>query len=185
MPRDSWDSWDEDGTPHPLALRRTGRSEQEPDRLPEVRELEVLGWEPAPEDTLWVFLPYVWPPADRTWIPDRSTHWAVETRLDGHGHITGVEAAPLADPDLHDLDREAEEALAALGLPRRPPGRLWLLRPPGSHPTLGAVLDHLRALARERGVEVRPSAAFLALVRAELASQAAGSGSGSESDTEG
>lgn len=134
MARDSWDSWDEDGTPHPLALRRTGRSEQEPDRLPEVRELEVLGWKPAPEDTLWVFLPYVWPPADRTWVPDRSTHWAVETRLDGHGHITGVEAAPLADPDLHDLDREAEEVLAALGLPRRPPGRLWLLRPPGSLP---------------------------------------------------
>ncbi|WP_406183863.1 DUF5956 family protein [Streptomyces sp. NBC_01006] len=176
---DSWASWDEDGTPHPLALRRTGRSEQEPDRLPEVRELEVLGWEPAPEETLWVFLPYVWPPAARTWIPDRSTHWAVETRLDGHGHITDVEAAPLADPDLHDLDREAEEGLAALGLPRRPPGRLWLLRPPGSLPTLGAVLDHLRAVAQERGVEAAPSADFLALVRAELASLAAES----ETDT--
>lgn len=122
-------SWDEDGTPHPLALRRTGRSEQEPDRLPEVRELEVLGWEPAPEDTLWVFLPYVWPPASRTWIPDRSTHWAVRTGLDGHGHITDVEAAPLADPDLHDLDWEAEEVLTGLGLPPRPQGRLWLLRP--------------------------------------------------------
>ncbi|MFJ3173060.1 DUF5956 family protein [Streptomyces roseus] len=172
MARDSWDSWnswDEDGTPHPLALRRSGRSEQEPDRLPEVRELEVLGWEPAPGETLWAFLPYVWPPAARTWIPDRSTHWAVETRLDGHGHITGVEAAPLADPDLHDLDREAEEVLARLGIPPRPPGRLWLLRPPGSFPTVGAVLDHLRALARERGVEVSPSPDFLSLTRAELA----------------
>ncbi|WP_053787787.1 MULTISPECIES: DUF5956 family protein [unclassified Streptomyces] len=174
----SWDSWDEDGTPHPLALRRTGRSEQEPDRLPEVRELEVLGWEPAPEDMLWVFLPYVWPPAARTWIPDRSTHWAVETRLDGHGHITAVEAAPLAERDLHDLDWEAEEVLTELGLPHRPPGRLWLLRPPGSLPTVGAVLDHLRAVAEERGVEVRASAEFLALTRAELAALAAGSGSG-------
>ncbi|WP_405756405.1 DUF5956 family protein [Streptomyces sp. NBC_00073] len=167
-------SWDEDGTPHPLALRRTGRSEQEPDRLPEVRELEVLGWEPAPEDTLWVFLPYVWPPASRTWIPDRSTHWAVRTGLDGHGHITDVEAAPLADPDLHDLDWEAEEVLTGLGLPPRPQGRLWLLRPLGSFPTVGAVLAHVTAVARERGVEARPTADFLALTRAELDSMADG-----------
>lgn len=172
----SWGSWDEGGTPHPLALRRSGRSEQEPDRLPEVRELEVLGWEPAPGETLWAFLPYVWPPAYRTWIPDRSTHWAVETRLDGHGHVTDVEAAPLDDPDLRDLDREDEEVLRALGLPPRPPGRLWLLRPPGSLPTVGAVLDRLREAARERGVEATPSADFLALVRTELAALAAESG---------
>ncbi len=137
----------------------------------------MLGWEPAPEDMLWVFLPYVWPPAARTWIPDRSTHWAVETRLDGHGHITDVQAAPLAEPDLHDLGWEAEEVLTELGLPHRPPGRLWLLRPLGSLPTVGAVLDRLRAVAEERGVEVRASAAFLALTRGELAALAAESGS--------
>ncbi|MFD6939005.1 DUF5956 family protein [Streptomyces goshikiensis] len=168
-PWDEAGSWDEDGPPHPLALRRTGRSEQEPDRLPEVRELEALGWEPAPEELAWVFLPYVWPPADRTWIPDRSTHWAVDTRLDGHGHVTGVEATPLAEAELHDLDRETEELLDALGLPHRPPGRLWLLRPVGPYPAVGAVLDHLRAVARERGIEFRASPELLSLTRAELA----------------
>ncbi|MFG2991014.1 DUF5956 family protein [Streptomyces sp. NPDC048257] len=162
-------SWDEDGTPHPLAQRRTGRSELEPDRLPEMRELEVLGWEPAPEDLRWVFLPYVWPPASRAWIPDRSTHWAVDTSLDGHGHITGVECAPLAEPDLRDLDREADEALAELGLPPRPRGRLWLLRPVGPFTTVGAFLEHLDALAESRAVEPRPSAAYLALARSVLA----------------
>lgn len=166
-------SWDENGTPHPLALRRTGRSEQEPDRLPEVRELEVLGWEPAPEGAEWVFLPYVWPPAARTWIPDRSTHWAVDTVLDGHGHITDVRAAPLPEPDLHDLDREAEEALAALGLPPRPPGRLWLLRPVGGLPSVDAVLDRLRTTARSRGVPPSPTPAFLHLTQEELSSLAA------------
>ncbi|MFJ9644145.1 DUF5956 family protein [Streptomyces sp. NPDC101206] len=166
-------SWDEDGTPHPLARRRSGRSEQEPDRLPEVRELEVLGWEPAPEEAAWVFLPYVWPPQARTWIPDRSTHWAVDTLLDGHGHITGVHAAPLPDPDLHDLDRETDEAVAALGLPPRPPGRLWLLRPVGPHTTVGGVLEHLRAVAAGSGVEVAASGVFMELVRAELAALAA------------
>ncbi|WP_308363155.1 DUF5956 family protein [Streptomyces sp. ISL-86] len=158
-----------DGTPHPLALRRTGRSEQEPDRLPEIRELEALGWEPAPEGLTWVFLPYVWPPAACTWIPDRSTHWAVETRLDGHGHILDVESAPLPEADLHDLDWEAEEALTGLGLPPSPPGRLWLLRPVGPFPTVEAVLDHIRAVARDRGVHETPlSTAFVTLTRAEL-----------------
>ncbi|WP_327415362.1 DUF5956 family protein [Streptomyces sp. NBC_01233] len=166
-------SWDEDGTPHPLALRRTGRSELEPDRLPEIRELEVLGWEPAPEDLRWVFLPYMWPPAARTWIPDRSTHWAVDTSLDGHGHITGVECAPLAEPDLHDLDQETDAALAGLGLPPRPRGRLWLLRPVGPFATVGAVLDHLDALAAQHAVEAGPSTALLALARTELAALSA------------
>ncbi|MFE0007655.1 DUF5956 family protein, partial [Streptomyces erythrochromogenes] len=114
-------SWDEDGTPHPLAQRRTGRSELEADQLPEMRELEVLGWEPAPEDLRWVFLPYVWPPAARTWIPDRSTHWAVDTELDGHGHITGVECAPLPDPDLRELDREGGAGARRARADRPPP----------------------------------------------------------------
>ncbi|UUU41268.1 DUF5956 family protein [Streptomyces sp. NBC_00162] len=167
-------SWDEDGTPHPLALRRTGRSELEPDRLPEVRELEVLGWEPAPEGLRWAFLPYVWPPAARTWIPDRSTHWAVETSLDGHGHITGVEAAPLPEADLHDLDGEASAVLAGLGLPPRPEGRLWLLRPVGPFATVAELLGHLDALAAGREVEARASTEFLSLVSAELEALAAG-----------
>ncbi|MGP3687004.1 DUF5956 family protein [Streptomyces sp. IBSNAI002] len=162
-------SWDEDGTPHPLALRRTGRSELEPDRLPEVRELEVLGWEPAPEELRWAFLPYVWPPAARTWIPDRSTHWAVETSLDGHGHITGIECAPLPDTDLNGLDGETDTALAALGLPPRPRGRLWLLRPVGPFPTLAALLARLDATAAARGTEPGLSPEFLTLVRTELA----------------
>ncbi|MBT2541864.1 hypothetical protein J7E99_14405 [Streptomyces sp. ISL-44] len=167
-------SWDEDGTPHPLALRRTGRSELEPDRLPEVRELEVLGWEPAPEELRWAFLPYVWPPAARTWIPDRSTHWAVETSLDGHGHITGVEAAPLPEADLHDLDGEASTVLAGLGIPPRPEGRLWLLRPVGPFATVAELLGHLDVLAAGREVEARASTEFLSLVSAELDALAAG-----------
>ncbi|MBT2478651.1 DUF5956 family protein [Streptomyces sp. ISL-94] len=165
-------SWDEDGTPDPLALRRTGRSELEPDRLPEIRELEVLGWEPAPEELRWAFLPYVWPPAARTWIPDRSTHWAVETSLDGHGHITDVQCAPLPEGDLRELDGETDTVLAALGLPPSPRGRLWLLRPVGSLPTVAAVLDHLDATAAERGVQPGLSPEFLGLAATELAALA-------------
>lgn len=97
----------------------------------------------------------------------------MDTALDGHGHITGVECAPLPEPDLRDLDREADEALAELGLPPRPRGRLWLLRPVGPFPTLDALLGHLDGLAEARTVAARPSAAFLTLARAELARLAA------------
>ncbi|MFJ9079175.1 DUF5956 family protein [Streptomyces sp. NPDC102278] len=160
-------SWDETGSPHPLAARRTGRSEQEPDRLPEVRELEVLGWEPAPESATWVFLPYVWPARARTWIPDRGTHWAVESELDGHGHITRVRCAPLPAEDLDLLDTESVAGLAALGLPPRPRHRLWLLRPVGPFDTVDAVLDHLLRLAEDRSVDTR-TREFVTLVRTEL-----------------
>ncbi|MET9697075.1 DUF5956 family protein [Streptomyces sp. NPDC006529] len=163
----SWD-WDEDGTAHPLSLRRSGRSELEPDRLPEVRELEVLGWESAPEQALWVFLPYVWPAAARCWVADRSTRWAVETRLDGHGRVTDVECAPLPAADLHGMDAEADATLAGLGLPPRPAGRLWLLRPVGPFEDLEAVLGHLYAVAAERAVEPAATRAFMELVRDEL-----------------
>ncbi|MFD3544704.1 DUF5956 family protein [Streptomyces sp. NPDC058655] len=162
-------SWDEDGTPHPLAQRRSGRSELEPDRLPEVRELEALGWEPAPEALRWAFLPYVWPPRARTWVPDRSTRWAVETRLDGHGHITAVECAPLPEADLAGLDAETADALTALGLPPRPRDRLWLLRPIGPFPHLDAVLTHLETRAEAQSIPPEPSQEFLALTRTELA----------------
>ncbi|MFF1557831.1 DUF5956 family protein [Streptomyces sp. NPDC058279] len=166
-------SWDESGPPHPLAERRSGHSEQEPDRLPEVRELEALGWEPAPETYAWIFLPYVWPPTARTWVPDRGTRWAVETRLDGHGHVVEVECAPLAGPDLDLLEAEAAEVIAALGLPPRPRGRVWLLRPPGPFPSVETVLTHLTELARARGVDPdHPSPDLLALTRAELAALA-------------
>ncbi|MCY0961935.1 DUF5956 family protein [Streptomyces sp. H27-H5] len=160
-------SWDETGSPHPLAQRRTGRSEQEPDRLPEIRELAVLGWEPAPENATWVFLPYVWPPSARTWIPDRGTHWAVESELDGRGHITRVECAPLPAEDVDLLDAESVTALADLGLPPRPRGRLWLLRPVGPFDTVDAVLDHLHRLAEDRAVDTR-TREFVTLVRTEL-----------------
>ncbi|MGH8921522.1 MAG: DUF5956 family protein [Actinomycetes bacterium] len=163
----SWD-WDEDGAPHPLGLRRSGRSELEPDRLPEVRELEVLGWEPAPEQALWVFLPYVWPAPARTWVADRATRWAVETRMDGHGTVTDVECAPLSAADLHGMDAEADATLSGLGLPPRPAGRLWLLRPVGPFADVAAVLAHLYAVAGERAVEPAATRPFMELVRDEL-----------------
>ncbi|MGW7098331.1 DUF5956 family protein [Streptomyces sp. NPDC054838] len=166
-------SWDESGPPHPLAERRSGRSEQEPDRLPEVRELAALGWEPAPETHAWLFLPYVWPPAARTWVPDRGTRWAVESRLDGHGHVVEVEAAPLPEPDVDLLEAEAAEVIAALGLPPRPHGRVWLLRPVGPFDSVAAVLDHLGELAAARGVDLgHPSPELLDLARTELAALA-------------
>ncbi|WNI18146.1 DUF5956 family protein [Actinacidiphila sp. ITFR-21] len=162
--------WDEAGQPHPAALRRTSRTELEPDRLPEVRELAEFGWEPAPQAPLWVFLPYVWPEDDRVWVPDRSTRWAVETRTDAAGRITGVRCDPLSPDDLAVLESDANADLAAVGVPARPAGRVWLLRPPSGFDDLDAVLDHLCEAADRRGVEQRLSAAFVDLCGEVMAS---------------
>ncbi|MER7045469.1 DUF5956 family protein [Streptomyces jumonjinensis] len=162
--------WDTDGAPHTVALARTGRSEQEPDRLPEVRELAEFGWEPAPDAPMWGFLPYVWPEDRRTWVPDRSTRWAVETRLDATGTITGATCQPLSQHDLDVLENDANTDLAEAGVPPRPPGRLWLLRPIADHEDIDSVLDHLFTMAETHGIEARSSAAFAALCADELRS---------------
>lgn len=93
----------------------------------------------------------------------------METSLDGHGHITGVECAPLPEADLHGLDGETDTALAALGLPPRPLGRLWLLRPVGPFATVAEVLAHLDATAAARGTDPGLTTEFLTLAGAELA----------------
>ncbi|MEU3407524.1 DUF5956 family protein [Streptomyces sp. NPDC006670] len=161
-------SWDADGGPHPLAGRRSGRSELEPGRLPEVRELEVLGWFLAPEAPMWVFLPFVWPAVARTWIPDRSTRWQVDTTLDGAGRVVDVECHPVTEAEQETLEKDASADLARCGLPPRPADRLWMLRPVGQFDDLDAVLDHLCARADARGVSVGLSAAFVELCAAEL-----------------
>ena len=170
-------SWDEGGQSHAFGARRSGRSELEPDRLPEVRELAELGWELAPEAPMWVFLPYVWPTVARAWVPDRSTRWEVDTVLDSDGRVTAVECRPLSEGELAVQEQDTVADLESAGIPPRPRGRLWLLRPVGRFGDLDGLLDHLCHVAEERGVETRLSAAFTALCAGELGQLSGQSGS--------
>lgn len=120
-----------------------------------MRELAELGWELAPEAPMWVFLPYVWPPDTRTWVPDRSTRREVATTLDSSGHMTAVECRPLPAEESETQERGAATDLTAVGIPPRPRGRLWLLRPVGDFDEL----DSRRACqARQFASGVSPPA---------------------------
>ncbi|MBT2446295.1 hypothetical protein J7F03_04195 [Streptomyces sp. ISL-43] len=167
-------SWDEDGQPHGFSLRRSGRSEQEPDRLPEVRELRKLGWELAPDAPSWAFLPYVWPQGARTWIRDRSTRWVVETCMDALLAITDVRCEPMTEEELRVITADEGTLLADAGVPAPPAGRLWLLRPVGPFGDLAGLLDHLCARADGEGVDLSLSRSLVALCAKELAALAQG-----------
>ncbi|MDV5142896.1 DUF5956 family protein [Streptomyces sp. SBC-4] len=161
-------SWDVSGIPHRVASRRSGTSELEPDRLPEVRELAEMGWALAPEAPMWVFLPYVWPAEDRTWVPDRSTRWQIDTTLDAADRLLDVVCHPLSPAEKDTQEEDAAADLALVGVPPRPPGRLWLLRPVGDLENLEVVLEHLCAAAEARGVNTGLSVAFTDLCAGEL-----------------
>lgn len=128
----------------------------------------MLGWFLAPEAPMWVFLPFIWPAEARTWVPDRSTRWQVDTTLDGSGQVVDVECHPVTEAEQETLKKDASADLARCGLPPRPAGRLWFLRPVGRFDDLDAVLDHLFDRAEARGVPVGLSAAFVELCAAEL-----------------
>ncbi|MGW1520791.1 DUF5956 family protein [Streptomyces sp. NPDC002287] len=140
----------------------------ETDRLPEVRELGELGWFLAPEAPMWVFLPFVWPSDARTWVPDRSTRWQIDTTMDESGRVVDVECHPATETDREIQEGDALADLARAGIPPRPSGRAWLLRPVGHFKDLDAVLDHLCARAEAAGVPIGLSAAFVDLCAAEL-----------------
>lgn len=161
-------SWDVSGLPHRLAERRSGVSELEPDQLPEVRELGQWGWSLAPDAPMWVFLPYVWPPGARTWVPDRSTRWQIDTTLDATCQLLNVACHPVSQAERETQERDADADLARVGIPPRPAGRVWLLRPVGEFKDVEGVLDHLCASAEARGVPVGLSAEFAELCAEEL-----------------
>ncbi|MFJ7272644.1 DUF5956 family protein [Streptomyces sp. NPDC099050] len=143
-------------------------SELEPDRLPEVRELGQWGWSLAPDAPMWVFLPYVWPPDARTWVPDRSTRWQIDTTLDAACRLLDVACHPVSQAERETQERDANADLARVGIPPRPAGRVWLLRPLGGFKDVEGVLDHLCAGAEAQGVPVGLSAEFAEVCAGEL-----------------
>lgn len=150
--------WDEPPTPHQLAARydtapRTHHAED----LPEVLRLVDDGWWLAPEAPIWFAVVAAWPPALRTWIPDRS---------DPHmrfGVVDGPSGeAPLPPGEVAMLRQDAVQGLADVGIPEPPADRRWLLRSPADDASVPELVERLFAdLEREGG-----SPADLATLRA-------------------
>lgn len=99
--------------------------------LPLARLAREHGFEVAPDAPMWLFLPVVWPIADRAWIRDnRLRH--LQTYVDGQ-----LVDVPWSTADYFGAADDERDFLAALlPLPKRPPGRVWLLRAPRDHTSI-------------------------------------------------
>ena len=97
----------------------------EVDELPEVVAAGRRGFAPAPEAPMWCFLPVVWPDDHRAWVRDRRARTSVVGWDDGRTQRDHWSATTYAE-----IEGDINSMLADLGLPPRPPGRIWLLRPP-------------------------------------------------------
>lgn len=109
-----------------------------PDDVAEVAAARRSGYFPAHEAPMWCFLPALWPREARAWVRDRRVRHG--TRSSGAGP---VERVPWTAADYADDEAGTNRFLTELGLPPRPAGRIWVLRPPTAYPTLDAVLGDL------------------------------------------
>jgi hypothetical protein len=135
----------------------------DPAALPLVQAARSLGYQPAPEAPLWCFLPAIWPQDARAWVRDtRIRHQSVS--------CTGRPAVrvPWSAADHAEVEADITALLAKCGIPSRPAGRLWLLRPPPGYPALDAVLRRLAAAAEAADIQVMASPNLVVRVTAEL-----------------
>lgn len=124
--------------------------------LPGVQAAAALGFEPAPEAPLFCFLPAVWPGQARAWIRDaRIRHGVVASSGGEHG--TRV---PWSTWDYFEIEADINRLLADCGFAPRPPGRVWLLKPPSGFGSLDAVVSHLSASAADAGLPILADRTF-------------------------
>ena len=160
--------WGLDEPPHPLGRSLDERSDLEVGQLPEVRALLAEGWFLAPEAPVLAFLPAIWPRSARTWIPDRSTHYAIVSTLDGDWNVLETCREPWTQTDHDTYEIDINVLLGEGRVPPRPAGRIWLLRPPPGFSSLDEAVDHLQRRAREAGVDLGLVPELVAVLTAEV-----------------
>ena len=133
-----------------------------PSGLPAVVAAGQEGFSLAPEAALWCFLPAVWPPSERAWVEDRAARYVtVHTRR-------SASQVPWSRWDFAAAEQDVRQLLAASGVPPRPPGRLWMLRPPPVFDTLDETLEAIVERAEAAGVPVMCSQPFVAATAVAL-----------------
>lgn len=135
----------------------------DPSDLPEVAAARALGWELAHEAPLWCFLPAVWEHDARAWVRDLRVRHA-----SGGRPGEPIRRAPWSTWDYADIEADANTLLAECGLPPRPFGRLWLLRPPPRFGSMDEVLDHLSDHAVASGEQIMVTPGFVRVVADEV-----------------
>jgi len=89
----------------------------------------------------------VWPAAARAWVPDRSVRLI---RLQCGGGVATV--IPWSAWDQAETERDINDLLVSAGIPARPFGRLWLLKPPPQFEELDGAVEAISAGAEAHGV---------------------------------
>lgn len=136
----------------------------EAEELPSVIAAARLGYEPAPEAPLYCFLPAVWPNEFRAWVRDiRIRHGMTSTSGDVH------QRTPWSTWDYFETEGDYNRFLSECGFPPRPPGRLWLLRPPPGFASLNDTLRHVSDTAEAAGLGLDFQPAFANHVTREIA----------------
>ena len=115
-------------TPHVVAEGEDWDSPG-PQALPEVAALLAEGWGLLEGDGRYAFLPAIWPPELRCWLPNRLPQ--VSGSFDGQtSMVFPADQSPHRETH-RMMDSDGETDLAAeVGLPVPPPGRIWLLKSP-------------------------------------------------------
>ena len=108
--------------------------------------LEVPGW-------TWIWL--LWPRSHRAWMPDRRVRFGGS--LDAaDGDPSGRERWMWPTWEYAEVEEAANSSLSDLGLPKRPLGRIWLLRPPTRFADLDAAFTEIVRLTDDREIRVVP-----------------------------
>ena len=114
--------------------------------LPLARLGKEHGFEVAPDPQMLLFLPVVWPIAARAWIRDNRVRH-LRTSLDGE-----LVDLPWAAADYYEAAKDEQDFLAnLLPLPKRPPGRVWLLRAPRGHASIEETVSRMSDSAAAAG----------------------------------
>lgn len=128
-----------------------------PEAIPGVAAARRHGYFPAPEAPLWCFVPAIWPVAWRAWTRDtRIRHQTIQC---GDG---AAERLPWSTADHADHEQDTNALLSELGLPPRPPGRVWLLRAPHPYADPQSVLDDIWGSWRSAGGPAMATAELVA-----------------------
>jgi len=135
----------------------------DPLELPAVRAARGHGFEPAPEAPLWTFLPAVWPQAARGWTPDTRVR-----QMMVFCNAEPARAVRWSAADYFEMEADANAFLAECGLPPRPAGRVWLLKPPPGFASVDDALRRLQRSAKEAGLHVMADRAFVRQVSRDL-----------------
>ena len=134
----NWGVHDEPSSFGPRALDWESVYSDSPEDVPGVKAARPHGYFPAHEAPMWCFIPAIWPSEARAWVRDSRVRHLTRQRDGGP-----LERLPWTTADYADNENDTNAFLAELGLPARPAGRIWLLRPREPYGTAQDVLDDI------------------------------------------